>query len=78
MLDGPVRSNAEVLDANDLAILRATFDVLCQEFAITPQSEGACCVARELIRLFQAGMTESAMLLIAVRNRWHVDWKMVG
>ncbi|WP_263496551.1 hypothetical protein [Mesorhizobium sp. BR1-1-7] len=29
-----------------------------------------------LIRLFQAGMTEAATLMIAVRARWRDDWEM--
>ncbi|MCA0048988.1 hypothetical protein LB577_18875 [Mesorhizobium sp. B283B1A] len=78
MLDRPIRTNTEALCPNDLDTLRAVFDAMCQEFAIRPDSAAAHSIARELVRLFQTGMTEAAMLTIAVRARWQGDWKMEG
>ncbi|KAA3452302.1 hypothetical protein C7I87_02670 [Mesorhizobium sp. SARCC-RB16n] len=73
MLDRPIRTDA--LYPNDLATLRTVFDAICQEFAILPETAAAQSIASELIRLFQTGMMESAMLMIAVRARWQRDWK---
>ncbi|MBZ9698405.1 hypothetical protein LB524_26365 [Mesorhizobium sp. ESP6-5] len=71
MLDRPIRT--DTLYPNDLDTLRAVFDAMCQEFAILPDTAAAHSIARELIRLFQTGITESAMLMIAVRARWQDD-----
>ncbi|MER8442942.1 hypothetical protein NKH52_07040 [Mesorhizobium sp. M1066] len=76
MLNRPIRMHTEALYPSDLNILRAAFDALCQEFAILPDTAAAYAVARELIRLFQTGMTEAATLMIAVRARWRDDWEM--
>ncbi|MBZ9682796.1 MULTISPECIES: hypothetical protein [unclassified Mesorhizobium] len=73
MLDRPIRT--DTLYPNDLDTLRAVFDAMCQEFAILPDTAAAHSIARELIRLFQTGITESAMLMIAVRARWQDDWQ---
>ncbi|RUW61226.1 hypothetical protein [Mesorhizobium sp. M7A.F.Ca.US.008.03.1.1] len=78
MLSRPTRTNTEALYPSDLNILRAAFDALCQEFAISPDTGAAYAVARELIRLFQTGITEAATLMIAVRARWRDDWEMGG
>jgi thiazole synthase ThiGH ThiG subunit len=74
MLERPSRT--DTLYPNDLETLRAVFDAMCQEFAILPDTAAAQSIARELIRLFQTGMTESAMLMNAVRARWQGDWEM--
>ncbi|AEH88800.1 MULTISPECIES: hypothetical protein [Mesorhizobium] len=76
MLDRATRTNTEALYPNDLDTLRAVFDAMCQEFAVLPDSTAAHSIARELVRLFQTGMTEAAMLMVAVRARWQGDWKM--
>ncbi|MBZ9706855.1 hypothetical protein FJW08_08170 [Mesorhizobium sp. B3-2-1] len=76
MLDRTIRT--DTLYPNDLDTLRAVFDTMCREFAILPDASAAHSIARELIRLFQNGMTDSAMLMIAVRARCQGDWKMEG
>ncbi|TPN57286.1 MULTISPECIES: hypothetical protein [unclassified Mesorhizobium] len=76
MLNRATRTNTEALYPNDLDTLRAVFDAMCQEFAVLPDSTAAHSIARELVRLFQTGMTEAAMLMVAVRARWQGDWKM--
>ncbi|TPJ40347.1 hypothetical protein FJ492_11335 [Mesorhizobium sp. B2-5-4] len=73
MLDRPIRT--DTFYPNDLDTLRAVFDAMCQEFDVLPDTAAAHFIARELIRLFQTGMTEPAMLMIAVRARWQGDWK---
>lgn len=78
MLSRPIRTNTEALYPSDLNILRDAFDALCQEFAILPDTAAANAVARELIRLFETGMTEATTLMIAVRARWQGDWEMGG
>ncbi|TPM96645.1 hypothetical protein [Mesorhizobium sp. B2-1-3A] len=78
MFDRPIPMNTEALYPDDLNTLRAVFDAMCQEFAVLPDSAAANSIARELVRLFQTGMTEAAMLMIAVRARWQGDWKLEG
>ncbi|MGX8009017.1 hypothetical protein ACVDG8_008365 [Mesorhizobium sp. ORM8.1] len=71
-------SHTQALYPDDLNTLSGVFDALCQEFAVLPDTETADSIARELVRLFQTGVTEAAMLMIAMRTRWQVDWKMEG
>jgi hypothetical protein len=75
MFDRPILLKTEALYPDDLNTLRAVFDAMCQEFAVLPDSAAANSIARELVRLFQTGMTEAAMLIMAVRARWQGDWK---
>jgi hypothetical protein len=78
MFDRPILMQTEALYPDDLTTLRAVFDAMCQEFAVVPDSAAANSIARELVRLFQNGMTEAAMLMIAVRARWQGDWTLEG
>ncbi|BAV48042.1 Uncharacterized protein MLTONO_3139 [Mesorhizobium loti] len=63
---------------NDLDTLKIAFDALCGEFSVLPETSEAQAVASELIRLFQTGMTDNEMLMIAMRARWQNDWKIAG
>ncbi|TPM29951.1 hypothetical protein [Mesorhizobium sp. B2-3-4] len=47
-------------------------------YPVVPDSAAANSIARELVRLFQNGITEAAMLMIAVRARWKADWTLEG
>jgi|GEM_PF-5658423 thiazole synthase ThiGH ThiG subunit len=76
MLDRAILAHREALYPDDLTTLRAVFDDLCQEFAVLPDTDTADSIARELVRLFQTGVTEAAKLMTAVRKRCHIDWKM--
>ncbi|ESZ08128.1 hypothetical protein NKH47_10605 [Mesorhizobium sp. M1060] len=78
MLDLPILTNTDALYPDDLKTLRSVFDALCEEFEISSDTTAAESIARELVRLFQTGMREAAMLMIAVRARWQGDWKMGG
>ncbi len=78
MLDRPICAHSEVFYPNDLDDLKAVFDALCLEFHVLPDTSEAQAIAGELIRLFQSGMTNQGMLLVAMRHRLQDSWKFAG
>lgn len=78
MLERPIRSRNDAFYPADLEALKAAYDALCAELNVCPDTDDAQGIAAELIRLFQTGMTNEDMLVIAVRARWQNDWKIAG
>ena len=78
MQNRPVRPHGEAFYPTDLDALKAVFDWLCAEFHVLPETSDAHEIAGELIRLFQTGMADEDMLKIAMRARWHRDWKVAS
>ncbi len=69
MLARPDRNFSQALYPTDLDSLKNVFDALCRDGDVLPGSEDACEIAAELVRLFQAGMTDEMALKVAVRAR---------
>jgi thiazole synthase ThiGH ThiG subunit len=78
MLDRRIRSHNDAFYPADLEALKAAHDTLCGGFNVLPDTDDARWIAAELIRLFQTGMANEDMLVIAVRARWQNDWKATG
>jgi len=62
---------------SDLEALKRIFIQVCQEGHVVAGSPQAERLAADLVRLFQGGMNDETMLLIAARAR-HQDLKRTG
>ncbi|TIT24671.1 MAG: hypothetical protein E5W81_02680 [Mesorhizobium sp.] len=54
----------------DLEALKSVFSQICEEGHVEPGSPAAEKLAADLVRLFQSGMSDESVLLIAARARF--------
>ena len=78
MLDRLNREHTQALYPSDLASLKSVFDQLCREGDVKPDSDDARNIASDLVRHFQAGITDEIALKVAVRMRRQVNMRKAG
>jgi hypothetical protein len=54
---------------SDLESLKSVFSQVCQENGVQPGSPEAENIAADLVRLFQSGLSDEPILLLAARSR---------